>query len=620
MPGIAGVISAHPPAERQRLVERMLASMRHETFYTSGLHTAPSLGVCAGWMALEGSFADCQPIANETGDLALVFSGECFSDASSRDELKARGHRIDGNTAAWIIHAYEEHGDRLFEELNGIFCGVLIDGRRRRVLLFNDRYGMDRLYWHQTADGFYFASEAKALLRVLPALRAFDPKGVAQLFEFNCTLGPRTLFRDVQRLPGASVWAFEGGACHKSRYFDASTWESQPPLAAGEFEARLHETFTRILPRYFDTTERIGISLTGGLDTRMIMACLPPGRPHLIGYTFGGEDGDTLDTRIAARVAAMCGLRHHVLRLDATFLSDFASLADRTTYITDGYLGVDGAHEILLTRKARHSAPVRLTGNFGSEILRGVTAFRRPLGRPQEMLSPEYRPHVDEARAAGLGVGGHPVSVAAFVEIPWRLSGLAHAGWSQVSTRTPYLDNSLVALAFRAPATIRRSALPALRLVSRTNPGLGRIPTTKGQRLGGLPMETWLRTLYGILTFKLDYWYNEEAPAPLRFLDAPLAGVPTRYWPFDFHRYLSYRRWFAGPLAPYVREHLAMADSGVLSKAFVDALADEHGRRAGHRAREIAFVLTVEAIQRLLLRQPVEVDAPHTSMVTCLPR
>src|SRR4029077_4562913 len=101
-----------------------------------------------------------------------------------------------------------------------------------------------------------------------------------------------------------------------------------------------------------ESRSRIGISLTGGLDTRMIMACQPAPAKNSVCYTFSGEKGLTFDDRLANRVAAVCGLEHEVLRIRPDFFSNFASHADRTVYITDGCFGISGAHEIYLNKQA----------------------------------------------------------------------------------------------------------------------------------------------------------------------------------------------------------------------------------------------------------------------------
>ena len=72
---------------------------------------------------------------------------------------------------------------------------MVIDRRKNHAVLFNDRYGIERIYFHESENALYFASEAKALLRVLPGVRAFDDDGVAQLLAYGCTLGSQTLWQ-----------------------------------------------------------------------------------------------------------------------------------------------------------------------------------------------------------------------------------------------------------------------------------------------------------------------------------------------------------------------------------------------------------------------------------------
>ena len=180
MPGIVGIISRQPAAEKARQVKAMAATLRHEPFYKAGDFAAPDLGVHAGWTAHEGSFAAGQVFQNESQDVALIFSGECFIDAAAKNQLRQGGHSFSETGGEALVHLYEEQGDHFFGKLNGLFSGLLIDRRKKKVFLFNDRYGMERIYWHETHDGFYFASEAKALLRVRPELREFDRQGVAE--------------------------------------------------------------------------------------------------------------------------------------------------------------------------------------------------------------------------------------------------------------------------------------------------------------------------------------------------------------------------------------------------------------------------------------------------------
>jgi asparagine synthase (glutamine-hydrolysing) len=544
--------------------------MELEKFYVSGTYFAPELGIYAGWVALPGSFAARQ--VQPTGDVALICSGE------------------------FTPEKFEPDDEHFVEHLNGLFSGLLIDRRRRRALLFNDRYGVERIYWRETADALYFASEAKALLRVLPETRAFDEHAAAQFVTYGCTLDWRTLFRNIQLLPGGSCWLFENGGCQKGRYFQPGHWESQSPLAEAEFESQFHEIFRRVLPRYFGHGDRIGISLTGGLDTRMIMACRPESSERPICYTFAGPKEDTMDVRLATEIAKICGLEHHVLRIGPDFFSNFAAYADRTVYATDGCFGILGAHEIYFHEQARRLAPIRLTGNYGSEILRGMSTFK-PTRLARELFNPEFGRLVDSVSRQP---SCHPVTMAAFEEIPWNLFGNLMAGRSQVTFRTPYLDNEIVALAFRAPESMRTSPLPATRLIRASLPALGRIPTDRGVLGENRGLSVAWRRFCAALTFKLDYLHHEGWPAPLALLDrVPWIGTAGG------HKFLPYRWWFRRELAGYLNDALAdgrIADVPFWSPAFIRSLAQHHTRGNKNYVREINVVLTLGALQRLFFQ------------------
>src|ERR1019366_5968819 len=112
---------------------------------------------------------------------------------------------------------------------------------------------------------------------VRPELRTADPRGLGEFVACGCVLENRTLFQGIRLLPPASAWVFHaGGINRKGTYFQPSEWEEQEPLAPEVYYGMLREVFARNLPRYFNGHERIGMSLTGGLDTRVIMAWLKP--------------------------------------------------------------------------------------------------------------------------------------------------------------------------------------------------------------------------------------------------------------------------------------------------------------------------------------------------------
>ena len=145
----------------------MIEALGRENFYVEGMWAEESLGVYVGWVAQKGSFSDGMPLRNERKDAVLVFSGKEFPEPGTPQRLKERGHDLDVAGPSYLVHLYEE--DPSFPAgLNGRFHGLLIDQNRGTSVLFNDRYGMHRIYYHESKDAFYFATEAKAILAVCP--------------------------------------------------------------------------------------------------------------------------------------------------------------------------------------------------------------------------------------------------------------------------------------------------------------------------------------------------------------------------------------------------------------------------------------------------------------------
>jgi asparagine synthase (glutamine-hydrolysing) len=578
----------------------MLDAMGQGAAYQSGATEAADIGVYAGWVASPGSFAVLQNRTYAGGTIDLMFAGECFHDGTEMRSDDAAGHR---DVARMLLRHDDLRAENVIRELNGLFSGVLIDRLRRRAMLFNDRYGLERVYVHEAEHGTYFASEAKALLRVLSQTRSFDYHGVAQHLAFGCAFDGTTLFRGIRILDGGSLWMFEPGRCRKTRYFTPAQWERQSPLSTEDFQCEFQFRFKRALPRYLRGERRIGLSLTGGLDSRMIVACLPAVTPPPICYTFGALEGETLDARIAGRVAAECGLEHRLVRIGRDFLADFDKYIERTVYVTDGCAGALAAHEIYLNAQAKQAAHIRLTGNFGSEVLRGMSTFKG-LGMSRELVASEFRAHVDAAAERGPGQERSPVTFAAFREVPTKLFGIMASAKSEVTFRTPYLDNDLVSLAYRAPASVLRSSASAMRMVTDASPRLGRIPTDRG-----LVQDSWgfphlMKMMAASVTFKLDYMHREapprwlmRTPGALSLLDKMRRLAP--------HRFLAYRQWFQNPLADYVAG--ALADAMSLRQPFwrpgvLRTMAADHVSGRTNYVREIDAVLTLAAVERLLLR------------------
>src|SRR5258708_961737 len=177
MPGIVGLITKMPRAWAEPQLLRMVETLRHEAFYVAGTWINESLGLYIGWVARENSFSDGMPLRNERGDVTLIFSGEEYPAPDAVRRLKEQGHDCEVDGPSYLVHKYEEDPDFL-KNVNGRFHGVVADITRGTATLFNDRFGLQRVCFHEGKEAFYFAAEAKAILAVRPELRSMDPRAI----------------------------------------------------------------------------------------------------------------------------------------------------------------------------------------------------------------------------------------------------------------------------------------------------------------------------------------------------------------------------------------------------------------------------------------------------------
>ena len=599
MPGITGIIRKSPRSWGGRApIDAMLQCMLHECSYVSGKYANERMGVWAGWVCHAGSFSDCMPVWNESKDVALVFLGEHFAD--SRENARD------------LVHLYEKHGIRFLERLNGWFSGLLLDLRERKVFLFNDRYGLGRVYIHENADGFHFSSEAKSILCVLPATRQIDPPSLAEFCSCGCVLQNRTLFAGISLLPGGSLWTFSpDGGVKKEFYFKKETWEDQPKLSGVEYEKRLEETFASILPRYFRDGEQIGMSLTGGLDGRLILAWSdrPPGT--LPCYTFGGSYRDCTDVKTARKLARVFQQSHQTIPVSGEVLTQFPALAEKTVYVSDGAMDVSGAVELYANRRARQIAPIRMTGNYGSEMLRSNIAFKpRPLSAA--LYDPEFV-HLGEVAAATYAeeMRGNRTSFIAFKQVPWHHHSRLAVEQSQLTLRTPYLDNDLVALIYQGPGDLALSGTrSSLRIIAKGNAISARIPTDRGLLYRPLPVLTRAHQLFEEFTAKAEYAYDYGMPPWLARIDHRLEALHLERLFLGRHKLYHFRVWYRDALAPYLKEILL--DSTAQSRSYLrhgslESLIKSHITGEQNHTLEIHKALTCELIHRQLLSRSWDV-------------
>lgn len=582
---------------------RMLRTTTHEQSYKVGTWADESLGVYVGWTALQGSFDERMPLVNKERSESLIFSGEEYS--SDRPAAGGtNGASSDGrNECSYLLERFERDPDTI-QSLNGMFHGIFVD-RAGNITLFNDRFGMHRLCYHEANDTFYFASEAKAIAAVRPELRACDSQSLGEFISLSCVLDNRTIFRNVFVLPAASAWVFrERKLVEKRVYFSAQEWEDQAPLSPEPYYQELRSVLLKTLPGYFAGHRRVGIAMTGGLDTRVILSNHPQSPGSIASYTFAGPFRESQDVFIGRQVASLCKQPYDVIQVNEDFLKKFCGYAERAMYIAEGTVSVGRAADLYLSERARAIAPVKVVGTYGSEILRHAVMFK-PAAPSAALLYPDLLPQIRGAKSTYEHLRQqHPATFAAFTQSPLYHHGVLALEQSVFTVRSPFLDNDFVRTVFRAPKESGPGEDIRVRLIRDGNPDLGRIRSDRGVGGDGGRVSSALVRAYQEFTFKAEYAYDYGMPQSVAQIDHWLSWMHLERLFLGRHKLLHFRLWYRTALAKYVQEMLL--DPRTLARPYlkrsaVEAIVSDHLKGTRNYTSEIHQLLSVELLHRLFV-------------------
>lgn len=382
MCGLAGVVHFDGSPVPRDVLRRMADALRHrgpdaEGFFFDAAG-APALGLAHRRLSIiDLSPAADQPLGNEDGSVQVALNGEIYNYRELREPLRARHRfRSQGDTEV-VAHLYEEMGDAVVEQLDGMFMLVLWDARLRRLLLARDRVGKKPLYFWADGRRCVFGSEIKALLAAgVPA--EFAAENLAEYLAYGYVPTPRTLFRGITRLPAASTLVVDAqGVGTPRRYWDLRFPDqgAAAPVSLGEAAARVRALLTEAVRKRLVADVPLGVLLSGGVDSSAIaalMATLVPERIRT--FVVGFEGHSFYDERAhAERVARHIGSEHHafVVRPRA------AELLETLLHHHDEPFGDSSAlPTYLVAQEARRHVTVVLNGDGGDETFAGYDRFQ----------------------------------------------------------------------------------------------------------------------------------------------------------------------------------------------------------------------------------------------------
>lgn len=344
----------------------------------SGFYLGNGVGLGARRLSIIDLAGGHQPLSNEDGTIWITYNGEVYNAPELRQQLQAAGHhfRTTSDTEA-IVHAYEAWGEECLPRLRGMFAFGLWDGRRQRLLLARDRFGIKPLYYAQLGSCLAFASEIRPLLAALPQLpRQANLEALRRLFTLGFIPTPLTALAGVWKLPAAHYLVVEKGQATVRPY-----WQLRFPPAGQHQAISLEEATEQFKGHLKEAVDAwrlsdvpVGSLLSGGIDSSALAALLTElsdGPIHTFHIAFQAASHD--ESAAARQTAQALGSRHHELTFTP---ADFDALPTVVRHLEEPQCSATSVPIYLLYRACHEAGfKVIMTGEGADELLGGYHWF-----------------------------------------------------------------------------------------------------------------------------------------------------------------------------------------------------------------------------------------------------
>ncbi|PMR62514.1 asparagine synthetase B [Verrucosispora sp. ts21] len=407
---MCGIVLSLGPEADPVIFRRMLAVLAARGEVTETRYEA---GLLAGTRRLRVVDRDraVQPWVSADERWLLCYNGEVFNHHQLRAQLSGLGHRFrSASDTEVVLAAFAQWGEQMVTRLRGEYAFAIVERATGRAYLVRDPLGVKPLYLSRTPGCLHVASEVKALVRAGAPV--------------------------VEVPPGHHGWVDADHQVHLRPYVELLSLGADAPLVTDPDEAALlvRTTLTDSIQVRLDTDLTVGVVLSGGLDSSLVLLHAAQRHPDCVAVTVGVPDSP--DVAYARRLARELGVRHEVVELrprdirladvrEAIRISELTEYGD----IINAVVSVP-----IFRRLAELGVKVVLTGDGSDELFGGYPMYHEVGPQAARRLFLHKirnlcRTELQRVDRTSMGFG--------------------------VEARVPFLDLALVELAMRLPIELK---------------------------------------------------------------------------------------------------------------------------------------------------------------------
>jgi asparagine synthase (glutamine-hydrolysing) len=360
-----------------REIQTMARSMVHRGPDDEGYYVKGPLGLGFRRLSIIDIEGGHQPMSDAEETVWVVFNGEIYNFPELRRELEIFGHvfRTRCDTEV-IVLGYKQWGDEILNRLNGMFGLAIWDERKRRLVIARDPFGIKPIYYKIKDGSVWFGSEIRTISSVAKDGPEPDPVALSLFLRYRFTPSPNTVFKGIHKLAAGTMLVLEQGKSNLRRWYRYRPEPFSPMKSDAEARDELLEIYKRAVKRHLLSDVPVGLLLSGGVDSALLLALMnlqgDSWRTFTVGYGSTFADDELTD---AAQTAAEFASAHTEVLLDQKTFEE--SLPRVVEFMEEPVATPSVLPMFFVCERARRDVKVALIGQGPDELFGG---YRRHLG------------------------------------------------------------------------------------------------------------------------------------------------------------------------------------------------------------------------------------------------
>jgi len=427
-----------------------------------------------------------------------------------------------------LLNAYLKNGCNEITSLSAPFVVIIYDGRDASFNIITDRIGIQHIYLARHEGAFLFCTSALALASVIPV--TLDKTSVVNYFNIGHLLGNRTFFKEIKKVDGAIWMKISDGLVRTDKYWH-TPFESEKESDISEYAGDLRKKLIKAVSSRIDSDNRTSIELTGGLDSRVNLACAKLSGKEFHTWTIGEENCPEIN--VVKELKQKDDFNSHYISVEKSLEENFLDDLIKINILNDGERDSLGLIASLASNRISRDLRESSISGIGGEILRGFyyISHKGVLNsskkiRTSRLVNLKLRPNINPSKEIfNEDIMGSQNDILRgsvedyFVEnddggIFWRLDDFYLKARQQrfagrsccfnnyfYRQQLPYFDNEVLDRSFTIPWRYKKGSRVLKHVLEMTHPGYSGIKLVNGS-----PARPYVnKDLFDVIKFEIGH-------------------------------------------------------------------------------------------------------------------